>query len=107
MQDVLMCIQMQKTVDDPGRMKFETQEFYIKSEEEMASLFPGDAEALENTQKIAERCNVEFEFGNYHLPDFFPPEGYTNDQYFEKLCWTALRSATHRGAEKEKKQAPL
>ena len=104
MQDVLMCIQMQKTVDDPGRMKFETQEFYIKSEEEMASLFPGDAEALENTQKIAERCNVEFEFGNYHLPDFFPPEGYTNDQYFEKLCWDGFAVRYPQGGEKEKKQ---
>ena len=93
MQDVLMCIQMQKTVDDPSRMKFETQEFYIKSEE-----------ALENTQKIAERCNVEFEFGNYHLPDFFPPEGYTNDQYFEKLCWDGFQVRYPQGGEKEKNQ---
>ena len=86
-QDILMCIQMGKTLDDPGRMKFETQEFYVKSEEEMAALFPNCPEALENTAKIAELCNVEFEFGKYHLPHFQLPEGYTDgDAYFEKLC---------------------
>ena len=86
-QDILMCIQMGKTLDDPGRMKFETQEFYVKSEEEMAALFPNCPEALENTAKIAELCNVEFEFGKYHLPRFQLPEGYTDgDAYFEKLC---------------------
>ena len=104
MQDVLMCIQMQKTVDDPDRMKFETQEFYIKSEEEMAALFPEDREALENTARIAERCQVDFEFGHYHLPDFFPPEGYTNDQYFEKLCWEGFARRYPEGGEQEKQQ---
>ena len=84
-QDILMCIQMGKTVDDPGRMKFETQEFYVKSEEEMAALFP--REALDNTAKIAELCNVEFTFGKYHLPHFQLPEGWTDgNAYFEKLC---------------------
>ena len=86
-QDILMCIQMGKTLDDPGRMKFETSEFYVKSEEEMASLFPNYPEAIENTAKIAELCNVEFQFGKYHLPHFKLPEGYTDgDAYFEKLC---------------------
>ena len=86
-QDILMCIQMGKTLDDPGRMKFETNEFYVKSEEEMASLFPNYSEAIENTAKIAELCNVEFQFGKYHLPHFKLPEGYTDgDAYFEKLC---------------------
>ena len=84
-QDILMCIQMGKTVDDPGRMKFETQEFYVKSEEEMAALFP--REALDNTAKIAQLCNVEFTFGKYHLPHFQLPEGWTDGYaYFEKLC---------------------
>lgn len=84
-QDILMCIQMGKTVDDPGRMKFETQEFYVKSEEEMASLFP--QEALDNTAQIAQLCNVEFTFGKYHLPHFQLPEGWTDgNAYFEKLC---------------------
>ncbi|WP_297722674.1 DNA polymerase III subunit alpha [Intestinimonas sp.] len=86
-QDVLMCIQMGKTVDEPGRMKFETEEFYVKSEAEMAALFPNCPEALENTQKIADLCNVEFQFGTYHLPEFKLPEGWTDGEaYFEKLC---------------------
>lgn len=85
-QDVLMCIQMGKTVDDPTRMKFETQEFYIKDADEMAALFPDHPEALENTVRIAERCQVEFEFGKYHLPEFDVPEGYTALEYLQKLC---------------------
>ena len=86
-QDVLMCIQMGKTVDDPGRMKFETEDFYVKSEAEMRALFPQCPEAIENTQRVADLCNVEFEFGTYHLPDFKLPEGYTDrDAYFERLC---------------------
>ena len=90
MQDILMCIQMGKTVDDPGRMKFETQEFYVKSEEEMATLFP--REALDNTAKIAELCNVDFTFGKYHLPHFQLPEGWSDGYaYFEKLCLDGFR----------------
>ncbi len=85
-QDVLMCIQMGKTVDDPTRMKFETQEFYIKDADEMAALFPNHPEALANTVKIAERCQVEFEFGKYHLPEFDVPAGYTALEYLQKLC---------------------
>ena len=87
MQDVLMCIQMGKTLDDPGRMRFETREFYIKSEEEMAALFPDCPEAIENTAKIAGLCNVDFEFGKYHLPHFQLPEGWTDGEaYFRHLC---------------------
>ena len=104
LQDVLMCIQMQKTLDDPDRMKFETEEFYIKSEEEMAALFPEDREALENTAKIADMCSVEFEFGHYHLPDFFPPEGMTNDEYFESLCWKGFRRRYPDGGEQREAQ---
>ena len=85
-QDVLMAIQMGKTVDDPTRMKFETEEFYIKSREEMELLFPNHPEALENTVKIAERCQVEFEFGKYHLPAFDVPDGYTAREYLQKKC---------------------
>ena len=85
-QDVLMSIQMGKTVDDPTRMKFETEEFYIKDADEMAALFPNHPEALANTVKIAKRCQVEFEFGKYHLPEFDVPEGYTALQYLQKLC---------------------
>ncbi len=86
MQDVLLCIQTGKTVDDPNRMKFQTEEFYLKSEEEMRQLFPNCEEAFENTVKIAERCNVEFVFNQYHLPAFPVPEGYTTESYFRHLC---------------------
>ncbi|MBR5293970.1 MAG: DNA polymerase III subunit alpha, partial [Oscillospiraceae bacterium] len=87
MQDVLLCVQTGKTVDDENRMRFETEEFYLKSEEELLALFPGHQEALDNTAKIAERCNVEFIFNQYHLPVFPVPEGYTDESYFRKLCY--------------------
>ena len=86
MQDVLLCIQTGKTVDDENRMRFQTEEFYLKSEEELRQLFPGCDEAFENTVKIADRCNLEFVFNEYHLPSFPVPEGYTNEEYFRKLC---------------------
>ena len=85
-QDVLLCIQTGKTVDDPNRMKFQTDEFYLKSEEELRQLFPNCPEAFENTAKIAQRCNLDFEFHKYHLPSFPVPEGYTNEEFFRKLC---------------------
>ena len=86
MQDVLLCIQTGKTVDDPNRMKFETEEFYLKSEEELRELFPDVPEAFDNTVKIAERCNVEFTFGKYFLPEFKLPEGVTSLSYLKQLC---------------------
>ncbi|MBR4864310.1 MAG: DNA polymerase III subunit alpha [Oscillospiraceae bacterium] len=92
MQDVLLCVQSVDTVDNPNRkLKFETEEFYLKSEEELRALFPGCEEALENTARIAERCNVEFVFNQYHLPSFPVPEGYTNEEYFRKLCMDGFR----------------
>ena len=90
-QDVLLCIQTGKSVDDVNRMRFETQEFYLKSEEELRSLFPGCDEAFENTVRIAERCNVEFTFHEYHLPAYPVPEGYTNEEYFRKLCYEGFQ----------------
>ena len=87
MQDVLLCVQTGKTVDDENRMKFQTEEFYLKSEEELRQLFPGCDEAFENTSRIAERCNLEFTFHEYHLPSFPVPEEYTNEEYFRKLCY--------------------
>ena len=86
MQDVLLCIQTGKTVDDENRMKFQTEEFYLKSEEELRELFPNCDEAFQNTVRIADRCNLEFVFNEYHLPSFPVPEGYTNEGYFRKLC---------------------
>ncbi len=91
MQDVLLCIQTGKTVDDPNRMKFQGEEFYLKSEDELRQLFPGCPEAFDNTVKIAERCNLEFEFNQYHLPSFPVPAGFTNEGYFRKLCEDGFR----------------
>ena len=84
--DVLLCIQTGKTLEDPNRMKYEPQKFYLRSTEEMASLFPTHADAIENTGKIAERCNVEFTFGKYHLPEFKLPPGYDSPTYLRELC---------------------
>ena len=91
MQDVLLCIQTGKTVDDENRMKFQTEEFYLKSEEELRTLFPNCGEAFENTVKIARRCNLEFTFHEYHLPSFPVPEGHTNEEYFRDLCMKGFR----------------
>ena len=91
MQDVLLCIQTGRTVDEPNRMKFQTEEFYIKSEAELRQLFPNCDEAFENTVKIADMCNLEFVFNEYHLPSFPVPEGYTNEEYFRKVCFDGFR----------------
>ena len=86
-QDVLMCIQTGKTVNEAERMRFETQEFYLKSEEEMRALFPDRQDAADNTVEIAAKCNFDFEFGHYHLPRFQLPEGETDSfEYLKKLC---------------------
>ena len=90
-QDVLMCVQMQKTVNDPSRMKFETEEFYLKTEDEMRALFPEHPEAADNTAKIAEMCNYDFEFGKYKLPRFRLPEGEADSfSYLKRLCFEGL-----------------
>ncbi|MCQ4863841.1 DNA polymerase III subunit alpha [Pseudoflavonifractor phocaeensis] len=105
MQDTLMAIQMGKTVDDPTRMKFETEEFYIKSEAEMAALFPDWPQAVENTAKIAEMCNVDFEFGKYHLPEFKLPEGWTDPTaYFRHLCGAGFQRRYPGGNEEYRAQ---
>lgn len=84
--DVLLCIQTGKTVNDDSRMKFPSDKFYLKSPDEMAALFPDNKEALENTVKIAKRCNVEITFHDLHLPEFAVPEGYTHEDYLKKLA---------------------
>ena len=92
MQEVLMCVQMGITLDSPDRkLEFETEEFYLKSEEELCQLFPNCPEAFENTAKIADRCNLDFVFNEYHLPSFPVPAGYTNEGYFRKLCEDGFR----------------
>jgi len=89
--DALLCIQTGKTVEDENRMKFPTEEFYLKSPQEMKELFKYVPEAIENTVKISERCNVKLDFGTLHLPSFEVPEGYTQDQFLEELCYKGLK----------------
>src|SRR5699024_1344538 len=91
MQRVLICIQTNHTLDEENDLAFETDEFYLKSADEMKALF-GDVEgAIENTVKIANRCHFDFEFGNTKLPLFVAPNGMPNDEYFKKLCWEGLK----------------
>ncbi len=89
-QDVLMCIQTQSRVSDRNRMRLENNEFYVKSEEEMRQLFPDMPDVIDRTQEIADRCNVEFEFGNYRLPEYKPPEGKSAKEYLRELCYKGL-----------------
>ncbi len=89
-QDVLLCIQTTSNVDDPGRMRFPNDSFYLKSAEEMAELFGSYPEALENTCRIADRCNVKLEFGHLLLPEFPVPEGFDAVSYLRHLCEEAL-----------------
>ena len=90
--DVLLCIQTGKKVNDEDRMRFETDDFYVKSEEEMREFFRGIPEAVDNTVKIAEKCNVEIEFGVTKLPNYDVPEGFaTHAEYFRKLCYDGIK----------------
>lgn len=93
--DVLLCVQTGKTVVDEDRMKFPSEEFYLKSPDEMEDLFPEDIAALMNTVDIAERCNVELEFGKLHLPSYKVPEGSDKEVYFRNLCIEGLRNRYH------------
>ena len=88
--DILLCIQTGKKLSDENRMRYEGGQYYVKSEEEMAALFPYARQALENTQKIADRCSVEIEFGVTKLPKYDVPEGYTSWEYLQKLCCEGL-----------------
>lgn len=92
MHHVLICIQTGKTVEDDDTLEFGSDEFYFKSEQEMRALFPEYPEAADNTAKIAERCNVEFEFGKTKLPRFDTPDGSENRAFFEKLCFDGLKA---------------
>lgn len=89
-QRILLCIQTGKTINEPNAMAFPTNEFYIKSEQEMRALFPDYPEAIENTAKIAQRCNVEIEFGKLKLPRFETPDNEEHEKYFRRLCYDGL-----------------
>ena len=102
--DVLLCIQTGKKVADTDRMRYEGGQYYVKSPEEMASLFPYAREAIENTHKIAMRCHVDIEFGHYKLPEFPVPEGYDSWEYLQKLVWDGFHERYPQADEKLKER---
>ena len=89
--DILLCIQTGKKLSDENRMRYDGGQYFVKSEEEMKGLFPYAWEAVENTQTIADRCNVDIEFGVTKLPHFEVPEGFTSETYLSKLCYDGLK----------------
>jgi len=99
-QEALLCIQTQSTLDDPKHMRFQTNEFYFKSPEQMKGLFKQYPEALKNSLEIARRCNLELEFSKIHLPKFDPPEGKNKDEFLKELCEAGL----HKRYEKVETQ---
>jgi DNA polymerase-3 subunit alpha len=102
--DVLLCLQTGKKLTDENRMRYEGGQYYVKSPEEMAELFPYALEALENTHKIAERCHVEIEFGVTKLPRYDVPDGLTSWEYLNKLCHEGLEQRYHPVTEELKKR---
>ena len=90
MQKVLICIQTNHTLDEDNDMEFETEEFYIKSRQEMEFAIPDCAEAMDNTVKIAERCHVDFQFGHHILPLYIAPDGRENVEFFRDMCYQGL-----------------
>ncbi|MBQ1871786.1 MAG: DNA polymerase III subunit alpha [Lachnospiraceae bacterium] len=104
--DILLCVQTGKKVTDTDRMRYEGGQYFIKSEDEMKALFPYALDAVENTHKIAERCNVEIEFGHTKLPKFHVPDGKTSEEYLYELCYKGL-DEKYEGETKEKARAQL
>ena len=102
--DILLCVQTGKLLKDENRMRYEGGQYYVKSEEEMRRLFPYAPEAIENTGKIADRCNVEIEFGVTKLPKFDVPDGYTAWEYLNKLCFEGLDKRYTDNKEELKKR---
>ena len=101
MHHILVCIQTNRTVEDEDTLEFGSDEFYFKSEDEMRALFPDCPEAADNTQKIADRCNVEFEFGKTKLPRFDTPDGSDNREYFRRMCYAGLHKYYGENPKKE------
>lgn len=100
--EILLCIQTGKKMTDEDRMRFETDEFYVKTPEEMSDYFSNVPEAIENTVKIADKCNFEFEFGVTKLPNYdVPPEFETHSAYFKKLCDDGIRERYGESPSKE------
>lgn len=89
--EALLCIQTQTTLEDPNRLKLQTEEFYFKSPQEMKMLFAGYPEAINNTLEIASRCNLELDFSSLHLPKYDPPNGKTKEEFLKDLCTEGLK----------------
>lgn len=102
--DVLLCIQTKKKLTDSDRLRYEGEQYYVKSPEEMQALFPKYTEALQNTYKIAERCQVELTFNDYHLPEFTAPDGLSSWDYLNKLCKDGLKKRYPDHYEEHKPQ---
>lgn len=102
--EIILCIKEGCQIDEIDRMEFKTDEFYFKTQSEMYELFSDDFDALNNTCKIAERCNVTFDFNTHHLPDFTPPNNYSTKKYFLKLCEDGLNKKYPNYDEKVKKR---
>ncbi|HEX3029339.1 MAG TPA: DNA polymerase III subunit alpha [Clostridia bacterium] len=102
--EILLCIQTGKTINDEDRMRFSTEEVYVKSPEEMIDLFKNTPEAIENTMAIAERCNVELEFHKLHLPAFQVPDNVQPYEYLKKLCYEGLKRRYGENCDKEKEK---
>ncbi len=102
--DILLCIQTGKKLADENRMRYEGGQYYVKSQEEMAALFPYARQAVENTQKIADRCHVEIEFGVTKLPRYDVPDGMTSWEYLNKLCWEGLEQRYGEGADENRER---
>ena len=98
-QDVLLCIQTQRFVDEPDRMRMQAEEFYVKSYDEMLLMLPDDADALDRTNEIADKCSVEIEFGVRRLPHFTAPDGIENDKYLRKLCYEGMQRKMPNGGQ--------
>ncbi|MBN7771998.1 DNA polymerase III subunit alpha [Clostridium aminobutyricum] len=95
--DVLLCIQTATNVDDENRMRFPNDQFYLKSEDEMRKIFANFPDAIENTNLVAEQCQVDFNFGELHLPEFKAPDGKSNDEYLRELCIAGLKDRYGEG----------
>ena len=102
--DILLCIQTGKKLSDENRMRYEGGQYYVKSQEEMAALFPYARQAVENTQKIADRCHVEIEFGVTKLPKYDVPDGMTSWEYLNKLCYEGLEQRYGEGAQENRER---
>lgn len=100
-QDIMMCISMGKTIDDPDRMRMQCNEFYLKTEEEMRQIFSAHQEAIDNTLEVAEKCNFEFDFKSSFYPKFTAPEGMTNSEYLRQITLAGLKKKYGEPLSKE------